>query len=280
MSFVKEWLEGSPYNRTLGVEQVSLSDDLLVLRLPFNEANTNPGGALHGGVAASLSVIGGQGVVRAALGAESGPWHTAGAQINYLAAAINEGVMARARLLRKGKELCFVDVAIETEAGKPIAQANLAMRGRFGAAAPQLRRASGDDGLMEPGPMGSHIGAISFIGNRGIKVELMKAGRSRLVMPYREDNGDLYGVHEGAAMALFDTTGAMAAWAETGPGPYKASTPAIQLQMLAPPPKADLVAYGRVVQRDNELFWSEVEVAEQQSGLVCLRGTVFYRIVT
>ncbi|HQN41047.1 MAG TPA: PaaI family thioesterase, partial [Pseudomonadales bacterium] len=155
MSFVKEWLEGAPYNRTLGVEQVSLSDDLLVLRLPFNEANTNPGGALHGGVAASLSVIGGQGVVRAALGAESGPWHTAGAQINYLAAAINEGVLAKARLLRRGKELCFVDVGIETEAGKPIAQANLAMRGRFGAAAAQLRRASGDDGLVEPGPMGS-----------------------------------------------------------------------------------------------------------------------------
>ena len=79
---------------------------------------------------------------------------------------------------------------------------------------------------------------------------------------------------------IFDTTGAMAAWATTGVGPYKASTPALQAQILAPPPSADLVAYGRCVQRDNELLWSEVEVANAADQRVCARGTVIYRIVT
>jgi acyl-coenzyme A thioesterase PaaI-like protein len=81
-------------------------------------------------------------------------------------------------------------------------------------------------------------------------------------------------------LALLDTTGAMASWAESGPGPYKASTISMQLQNLAPAAKADLIAYGRCVQRDNEIFWSDVEVADAASGRVTARGTVLYRIVT
>ena len=100
-------------------------------------------------------------------------------------------------------------------------------------------------------------------------------------MPMTDPNADLSGgVHEGAVLALLDTTGAMASWAEIGPGPYKASTASMQLQNLAPAPKADLVAYGRCVQRDTEIFWSDVEVADAASGQVAARGTVLYRIVT
>ena len=100
-------------------------------------------------------------------------------------------------------------------------------------------------------------------------------------MPAIDDNADLEGgVHEGATLALLDTAGAMASWAESGPGPYKASTTSMQMQVIAPPPKADLVAYGRCAQRDNEIFWSDVEVADQASGRITARGTVLYRIVT
>ena len=109
----------------------------------------------------------------------------------------------------------------------------------------------------------------------------MTGGTSRLVMPAIEANADLAGgVHEGAVLALLDTTGAMASWAECGPGPYKASTPSMQMQILAPAPGADLVAYGRNVQRDGEIFFSDVEVAGASDGRVYARGTVFYRIVT
>ena len=109
----------------------------------------------------------------------------------------------------------------------------------------------------------------------------MVGGTSRLVMPFREDNADLEGgVHAGAVLALLDTAGAMASWAESGPGPYKASTASMQLQILAAAPRADLVAYGRCVQRDNEIFWSDVEVAIAGEGRVVARGTVLYRIVT
>ena len=44
-------------------------------------------------------------------------------QINYLAAAKSQGVVADAKLLRRGKEMCFVEVDVQGEDGRPIAHA-------------------------------------------------------------------------------------------------------------------------------------------------------------
>jgi uncharacterized protein (TIGR00369 family) len=281
MQHARDWVEQSPYSAALGVQVAALDEESARLLLPYADANSNPGQALHGGCAASLGVIGAQVITRAALGPESGPWHTFGLQVNYLAAAIGEGVVADATLLRRGKEMCFVEVDVHTEDGKPIAHITSGVRGRFGAEAAALYTSAGDHGESDPGPMGPHIGRVPFIGNRGIAVEHMTGGTSRLVMPLLEGNGDQSGgVHEGAVLALLDTTGAMASWAETGPGRYKASTPSMQAQILAPAPAADLIAYGTCRQRDNELLFSDVEVAEAKTGNVCAKGTVIYRIVT
>jgi len=281
MDEIRSWIEESAYSRFLGVRLDALDAEGARLRLPYQDANSNPGKALHGGCAASLGVIGSQTVARAVLGAESGPWHTCGMQVSYLAAAIGEEVVATCQLLRRGKELCFVETGVETLEGKPIAHITATVRGRFGAAPLATRVSAGDHGEADPGVMGPHIGQIPFIGGRGIRVEHMTGGTSRLVMPYLEANADQSGgVHEGAVLALLDTTGAMASWAETGPGRYKASTTSIQVQNLAPAPKADLVAYGRCVQRDGSLLWSDVEVAAAADGHLTARGTVIYRILT
>ncbi len=281
MDEIRSWVETSPYSRFLGVRLEDVSEQQVRLRMPYQDENSNPGKALHGGCAASLGAIGAQALARVVLGAESGPWHTAQLQVSYLAAAIGEDVIAVADLLRRGKEMCFVSVGVETAEGKPIARIETTVRGRFGATPVDLPVSAGDDGAADPGPMGPHIGRVPFIGNRGIVVEHMVDSTSRLVMPYLDDNGDLGGpVHEGAVLALLDTTGAMASWAESGPGPYKASTASMQVQNLAPAPKGDLVAYGRCVHRDQAMFWSDVEVAGTADGRVVARGTVLYRILT
>ena len=54
----------------------------------------------------------------------------------------------------------------------------------------------------------------------------------------------------------------------------------LPLEILAPLPRDGLVGYGRVVQRDEELFWSDVEIAAVSDGRLVARGTVVYRIVT
>jgi uncharacterized protein (TIGR00369 family) len=280
LDFVRRWVEQSPYTRALGVRLEEMDGAGARLRLPFAEANTNPGQVLHGGVAASLCAIGGQVVARARLGEASGPWHSAGLQVNYLAAAKAQDVVAVARLLREGKEVCFVEVDVSTDDGKPIAHATAIVRARFGSDPAELPASAGDHGGCDPGAMGPHIGRIPFIAGRGIAVLHMSGGTSRLVMPFRDANADdAGGVHEGALLALLDTTGAMASWAVTGPGPYRASTPSIQAQILAPSPRGDLVAYGRNAARDGSAFWSDVEVARVSDGRVVVRGTVVYRLI-
>ena len=277
----RDWIEKSGYSVALGVRLDALDDARATLRLPYSDGNSNPGRALHGGCAASLGVLGGQTLARSALGDAAGPFHTFSLHVSYLAAAIGEGVVAEARLLRKGKELCFAAIDVATDEGKAIAHVTTGVRGRNAQAAAELARADGDDGASDPGPMGPHIGRMPYVGGRGIEVELMKGGRSRLTMPLQETNADASGgVHEGALLALLDTTGAMAAWSETGPGAYKASTVGVHAHMVAPAGAEDLVAYGRITQRDNEIFWSDVEVATRSDQNVVARGTVLYRIVT
>lgn len=281
MREIESWIEATGYAKALGVRCESLSDERVSLGLPYAEVNANPGQALHGGCAASLGLIAAQAVTRAALGPAAGPFHTAGLQVNYLAAAIGEDVRATGTLLRRGKNMCFVEVDVATLEGKSIAHVTSMVRARFGAPPAVLHAATGDDGASDPGPMGAHISRLNFAQARGFAIEHMAGGRSRITMPRGEANADAGGgVHEGALVALLDTTGAMAAWAETGPGPYKASTPALQVQMLCPPVDQDLVARGRVVQRDGDGFWSDVEVAGAGDARVVARGTVLYRIVT
>lgn len=283
MSDVQQWIHESGYSKQLGVQVISLDEKSAQLTLPFREGNSNPGGALHGGVYASLSVIAAHATARTALGSEIGPFHTAGFQINYLNAAINESVTASARLLRRGKELCFVETTVTSEAGRDVSHATLMIRGRHGAdglAGPNGHlTAQGSD----PGKMGLAITkAVPFIHERGIVIEHMADGKARLFMPWNETHGDSVstGTHEGAALALLDTAGAMAAWAVTGSGAYKASTPAMQAQVVAPPPQGDLMAYANVTHRDNELFYSDVEVVGVDDRRVCVKGTIIYRIVT
>lgn len=280
MDFVAGWIERSPYARTLGVEIGEIAPERARLVLPYADSNSNPGQVLHGGVAASLVALAGQAVARATLGPAAAPFHTTGLEVTYLAAAKAQAIVATARRLREGKELCFVDVAIDGDDGRPIAHGLVAARGRFGAPPAELPAASGDEGAADPGRMGPHVSKLPFMAKLGAHVEHMTGARSRVVLPLASGNADeAGGVHEGAALALLDTTGAMAAWARTGAGPYKASTPALQAQFLAPPAAEPLVAYGRSVHQDAEAHWCDVEVAGATSRRVFARGTVLYRIV-
>ena len=281
MTSIQSWVEESPYTQALGAKLESVDETSARILLPYRDENSNPGQALHGGCAASLAAVGGQCVARAAMGEDAGPWHTASAQVNYLAAAIGEDVVAEARLLRRGKDMCFVETEVSTVAGKAIAHATAMVRARHGAAPTARQRAAGDDGGSDPGPMGPHVSKTPYMGNRQMQIEHMADSRSRIVLPLIEANADLEaGIHEGAVLALLDTAGAMASWAETGPGAFKASTPSLQAQVLCPSPKQDLVAYGRVMERDGAVFWADAVVAGASDGLMVARGTVIYRIVT
>jgi uncharacterized protein (TIGR00369 family) len=278
---VCRWIEESPYGVSLGVKVEEIGESLLRLELPYRDDNSNPGKALHGGVAASMIALAGGGVSRVALGGDAAPFHLAAVQVDYLAAAIGEPVRAEATLLRRGKEICFSQVRVETETGKPIAQGLCLVHGRHGADEVEAPAAQVDESGADPGSLAAHMQRLPFISKLGVRIERMANGRSRVVLPRKEGNMDESGgVHEGVVLALLDTTGAMASLSMTGTGEVKPSTPGIQARIIAPPPNGDLVACGNVLHRDRSLFFADVEIAAVENARVVAQGTVVYRIVT
>src|SRR5262245_15339189 len=105
--------EALPYVRALGVRVEAVDADRVRLRIPYKDENSNPGRALHGGVAASS--IGIAGALASSAGfAIDGPADasTLDLTVSYLAAAIGEDVVVDGSVLRRGKELAYVDVAV------------------------------------------------------------------------------------------------------------------------------------------------------------------------
>jgi uncharacterized protein (TIGR00369 family) len=279
--WIRSWVEESPFGNALGVRAESIDAESARLTLAFREDNSNGDKALHGGVAASMIGLASQAVARAALGEDSGPWHTVAIQVGYLAAALGESITSRARLLRRGKELAYTEVVVTSESGREVARGLTTVRGRFDDPPVDLPEAAGDAGGSDKGPMGPFIHKVPYHGKLGIRAEHMAGGVARLVMPWQDSNADASGgVHEGAVLGLIDTTGAMAGWAETGPGRYKASTPGIQARFLAPPDRSDLVGSGRVRLRDREILLADVEISRKSDRRLVAQGTVNYRIVT
>ncbi len=277
---IEEWVGRSGLGQLLGLRLEALDTERAVLSLPYRLELSNGDGALHGGVTASLVSTSASALARAVLGPSSGPWHPSMLQVLYLSAALGEGLEGEARLLRRGKELAHVEVEVATKGGKPVARGLVTVRGRFAAAPIEPPPGTFPASETDPGPMGPYVASIPFHASLGVVAEHMAGGRSRILMAAGPATSDGTGTHEGALLALIDTTGAMAAWAETGPGPYKASTPSLQARILGPCPVGDLVGLGRVLQRDRELLFCAVEVRRQADGAVVADGAVNYRIVT
>src|SRR5262244_114214 len=106
----------APYCARLGVVVEALEPDRARIRIQYKDENSNPGKALHGGVAASTIDI--AGVLASATGLGEGQRSDAGTldlSVDYLAAAIGEDIVADARVLRRGKELVYAEVDVRNE---------------------------------------------------------------------------------------------------------------------------------------------------------------------
>src|SRR5262249_33492193 len=116
-------LEGVPYHATLGIRIVEHAPDRVRLRIPYKDENSNPGRALHGGVYASAVDVAGVAAAAAGIAAPDGlERRTLDLSVDYLAAAIGEDIVADARVLRRGKELAYVEVDVANDAGKRLAK--------------------------------------------------------------------------------------------------------------------------------------------------------------
>jgi uncharacterized protein (TIGR00369 family) len=287
--------EGTPYHIALGIRVEAVTRDHVRVRVPYKDDNSNPGRALHGGVAASTIDI--CGTLAAWTGFTPRPGFEAGTldlSVNYLAAAIGEDIVATGTVLRRGKEIVYVDVDIRNDAQKPIAKGLVTVRAADPARRPTAaaRQRAADPAILRgPFPAGGGaddvpklaraIVAVPFMARLGLDIAYMKDGLARIGMPYASAHDDGAGaLHEGAVAALIDTTGAMASWSITGIDfRYKASTVGIHVNFHGRTDGEDLVAYGRTLRRDDEIFLNHVVVCSRASERLVATGAVTYRIV-
>ena len=108
---VRERFEQIEFAGFLGVEVNELAHERALLRLPFQPKNANPNGSLHGGVTASLLNL------AATLAVWTGVdlpavslLRTVDFSVQYVAAVLHEDVAAEARVLRRGRDIFFLDL--------------------------------------------------------------------------------------------------------------------------------------------------------------------------
>jgi uncharacterized protein (TIGR00369 family) len=281
--------EGVPYHQRLGIRVESIEPDRVRLRVPYKDDNSNPGRALHGGVAASTINI--AGVLAAWTGIEERPALETGTLdlgVNYLAAAIGEDIVATAGVLRRGKEIIYSDVDVHNDAGKRIAKGLVTYRAFDIAAVPAARERQRESVSSLPPAESNRLiqhartfVTVPFIARLGMVVDHASDAQAVLHMPFKEENADADGaVHEGALAALIDTTGALASWSITGLNfAYKASTVGIHVSHHGRALREEVVAHARTLRRMNEIFLNQVTVSGRDSGRVVATGSVTYRIV-
>jgi uncharacterized protein (TIGR00369 family) len=112
-SLIRAFLPESPFARRLGLEIEHLDADGAELRLPFDPGQATFGDTVHGGAIATLVDTAG---MVAAWGDEQPTETPAGATISlavdYVSAARGTDLLARARVVRRGRSLCFVQVDV------------------------------------------------------------------------------------------------------------------------------------------------------------------------
>lgn len=283
----REAFERTPYHRLLGLRVEELDADRVRLRLPYADGNSNPGGALHGGVAASTIAAAGALAGWSGLRGDPDPATLDGAPVDvfvdYLSAAVNEDVVADARVLRRGKELSYVEVDVHTDAGKAIARGLVTYR--IAPPGPPARdRATHrppDLSLAVVPPFARFFTSAPFMSRLGIAAAHAADGVARTTLPFDAAvAGGAGALHDGALIALADTTAAMAAWSLVPLDPRnKASTVDLHVSVCGAAPGEALVAVAETLQRRNEIFITSVTVTAAASARVLAAGAVTYRIV-
>jgi uncharacterized protein (TIGR00369 family) len=272
-----------PFAGLLGVEVDRLAPDHAVLVLPYQPDHMNAIGVLNGGASASLVAL--AGTLAAWTGIDLGAEpHLACVDLTmqYLAASGDEDVLAEARVLRRGREVVFLDIAVRSRAGAPVCHGTLTYQAvDYAGRTPRVRAAPR---LLPPPPStgasDEHRLFRGYVKKLGIEPRHESPGRARLTMPcspaHADERGDL---HAGALASLVDIAAVMASWAlvPRRPGP-RGSTIGMQVSFPAGTTEA-VVADAHVQQRSESLLFNTVHVTGATSGQLVALGQVSYRLL-
>jgi acyl-CoA thioesterase len=269
-----------PYVRTLGAAVAALEPDRARLHVPYRDQNANRTGTVHGGLLASLIGAGASLVV--ATGVEDGATlTTVDLAVHFLAPATREGVVADARIVRRGREIAFVEVAVATDAGVPVARGLVACRAGRDAEPRGAVPGGAPPEVAADALCWSRVSGSPFTSRLGVTSAPLEHGRALAVLPYGPDVADGEGrVHEGALASLADSAGGASAWSVVGfARAGSASTVAMHLSFDVSVRDEDVLAAATTPWRAGAVLVNAVTFWGRTSGRPIGAGTVTYRIV-
>ena len=121
--FIRQFFPHSPYVAHLGMQLTEMQPGMATLTLPFTEALVTIGTVVHGGAIASLIDTA---AMVAAWSEGEIPAKARGTTVNltvaYLSAAQQEDLRAIARVLRRGRNLVYLDVEVTGASGNAVAK--------------------------------------------------------------------------------------------------------------------------------------------------------------
>ena len=202
--------------------------------------------------------------------------------VQYLAPAREEDVVAEARVLRRGRDLVFLDVALRSHTGNPIGQGLLSYRAPdYAGQTPRLRAQH----VLLPVPMPPIPPAErrlfhGYVEKLDITPLHQSPGRVRLHMPYAVSHLDERGhLHSGALASIVDIAAVAASWSLVSRR-QGARGSTIGMQVSYPgEAAAAVVADAHVQQRSEELLFSTIHVTTAVSGQLVAMGQVSYRLL-
>jgi len=267
----------------LGVTIGEVVQDRAVLVLPHRPEHLNARGVLQGGASASLLTM--AGTLAAWTGVDLDTdlqLSCVDLSVQYLTAATEEDVVAEARVLRRGRGLVVLDVALRSRAGRPICQGLLSYQTSDYAKRPP--RLWGQPSLLPPfttlTPPAGHRLFTGYVRKLDITPLHQSPGRVRLQMPctamHLDERGQL---HAGALASIVDIAAVTASWSLV-PRREGARGSTVGMQVSYPShAAAAVVADAYVQQRSEELLFTTVNVTTADEGQLVAMGQVSYRLV-
>jgi uncharacterized protein (TIGR00369 family) len=268
----------------LGIKILDASHERAVLLLPYQPEHANADGPLNGGASASLLNTAGAVAAWTGIDLDTEPHLSCvDMSVHYLSAAMQEDVVAEAQVLRRGRDLFFLEVALRTldAEAKPICQGLMMYRAPdYADHKPRLRAKHS----LLPAPALIPPDDPWLIDGYTQKLQMSYQhhgpGRIRLAMPCTAAHVDERGqMHEGALASLADIAGTAAAWSLV-PNREGARGSTVGMQLSYPHPATEpVIADAYVQQRSEELFFSTVHVTGADTGQLVAMGQVSYRLV-
>ena len=128
-ALVDRFLPSSPFPQAVGLVLTALEPDRAVLTLPFRPEVTTMGDVVHGGAIATLIDTAGMAAAWADDAVpESASGSTVAMAVSYVDAARGEDLVATATVVRRGRSLCFADVAVRGASGQVVATGQVTHR--------------------------------------------------------------------------------------------------------------------------------------------------------